>query len=127
MYCSWDAAYSTNQYAINLDWDQAIGAAAALLLSLRTNLTAATGELGLCCRVLFQHNSVAHHSSISGLTLFSDLLLDPHTPAGVSTRVAQASSLLTRITALWQDTSRRCPLGDFNLCYTPGGLAWLTQ
>lgn len=27
----------------------------------------------------------------------------------------------------WEETGQRCPKPEWSLCYTPGGLAWLTQ
>ncbi|KAL6749770.1 Six-hairpin glycosidase-like protein [Haematococcus lacustris] len=41
--------------------------------------------------------------------------------------VQQAQDYLQNFLTQWQDTSRSCPMADFMVCYTPGGLAFLTQ
>ncbi|KAJ9511028.1 hypothetical protein QJQ45_002824 [Haematococcus lacustris] len=84
---SWQASAAVNSYARNWDWDQAHGAAAAMLFSMRSSFTCSS----------------------------------------CSSAVQQAQAYLQQLLGQWQDTSRRCPAADFTVCYTPGGLAWLTQ
>ncbi|GFH06034.1 endoglucanase, partial [Haematococcus lacustris] len=84
---SWQASAAVNSYARNWDWDQAHGAAAAMLFSMRSSF--------IC--------------------------------SSCSSAVQQAQAYLQQLLGQWQDTSRRCPAADFTVCYTPGGLAWLTQ
>ncbi|KAL6757031.1 Six-hairpin glycosidase-like protein [Haematococcus lacustris] len=85
--CSWQASAAVNSYARNWDWDQAHGAAAAMLFSMRSSFTCSS----------------------------------------CSSAMQQAQAYLQQLLGQWQDTSRRCPAADFTVCYTPGGLAWLTQ
>ncbi|KAJ9505898.1 hypothetical protein QJQ45_017093 [Haematococcus lacustris] len=44
-----------------------------------------------------------------------------------ATAAQQAQKWIQSALSQWQDTSRKCPQNDFTLCYTPGGLAFLTK